>query len=97
MDHLLILLTLIGMLTTEQRRVRPKEFAQELKISLRKLRELFTLGAPITKIQGLVFINPDKFYAWLDRFERKGGPGVFQRRGVSAPKNADVNRATAVK
>jgi hypothetical protein len=58
MEHLTTLLLttllffgLIGMLTTEQRRVRPQAFAKELNISIRKLRELFTLGAPVTKIQ----------------------------------------------
>ena len=53
MEHQLItlfFLGLIGMLT-EQRRVRPQAFAKELNISIRKLRELFTLGAPVTKIQ----------------------------------------------
>jgi hypothetical protein len=82
----LLPLLLLGMLATEQRRVRPAEFAKELGISLRKLRELFTLGAPITKIQGLVFVNPETFYRWLDGFERKGRPGIKGRRGVSDSK-----------
>jgi hypothetical protein len=67
---------------TAQRRVRPAQFAQELNISLRKLRELFTLGAPITKVQGLVFINPETFYEWLDKFERRGKPGIKGLRPV---------------
>jgi hypothetical protein len=69
-----------------QRRIRPAPFAKELGISLRKLRELFTLGAPITKVQGLVFINPDTFYAWLDNFEQKGSVGIKGRRGASVSK-----------
>jgi hypothetical protein len=99
MDHLttFVSLALVGMLVTERRRVRPKEFAQELNISLRKLRQLFALGAPVTKIQGLVLINPEKFYAWLDKFERKGVPGIKGRRGVSAAKIADVDRELTVK
>jgi hypothetical protein len=92
MEHQLItlfFLGLIGMLT-EQRRVRPQAFAKELNISIRKLRELFTLGAPVTKVQGLVFINPETFYNWLDRFERRGTPGTKGRRGVKVPKATDV-------
>lgn len=73
----------------QQRRVKPAEFARELGISLRKLRELFTLGAPITKIQGLVFINPDTFYAWLDTFEQKGSPGVKGLRGRPRNRSGD--------
>jgi hypothetical protein len=91
MEHLttLFFLVCVGMLTTEQRRVRPQAFAKELNISIRKLRELFTLGAPITKVQGLVWVNPEKFYAWLDKFERRGTPGIKGRRGVNAPKVTD--------
>jgi hypothetical protein len=78
-------LFLIGMLATEQRRVRPSAFAKELGISIRKLREIFTLGAPVTKVQGIVWINPEKFYAWLDQFERKGRPGIKGLRGAPKP------------
>jgi hypothetical protein len=66
----------------QERRVRPAEFAKELNISLRVLREIFTLGAPVIKVQGIVWINPEKFYAWLDGFERKGRPGVKGHRGL---------------
>jgi hypothetical protein len=97
MGTTLFFIVLIGMVVTEQRRVRPSEFAKELGISLRKLRELFTLGAPITKIQGLVFINPETFYRWLDGFERKGRPGIKGRRGVVVSKAIDAKSLAEVR
>jgi hypothetical protein len=78
---------------TVQRRVRPAQFAQELNISLRKLRELFTLGAPITKVQGLVFINPETFYEWLDKFERRGRPGIKGLRPIYRSKTTKREEA----
>jgi hypothetical protein len=64
--------------------------AAELGISIRKFRELMTLGAPICQVQGVIWIEPEKFHTWLDKFERKGTPGIKRTLGVKLTRGAAV-------
>jgi hypothetical protein len=56
--------------------------AAELGISIRKFREIQTLGMPYTQVQGVLWFEPDKVHAWLDQFARKGTSGVKRTRGL---------------
>jgi len=65
-----------------RRRVRASGMAEELHVSIRKFRELITLGLPFTQVQGIQWFEPEKVHRWLDQFERKGAPGVKRVRGM---------------
>jgi hypothetical protein len=56
--------------------------AQELGISIRKFREIQTLGMPFTQVQGVLWFEPEKVHSWLDTFARKGTSGVKRTRGI---------------
>jgi hypothetical protein len=78
--------------------------ARELEISIRKFRELMTLGMPYTQVQGVIWFEPDQVHAWLDQFARKGTSGVKRVRGrrvkdlkpdfAAVPFSALISRST---
>jgi hypothetical protein len=65
-----------------RRRVRAPVMAEELGISIRKFREIQTLGMPFTQVEGVLWFEPEKVHRWLDQFERKGTPGVKRVKGL---------------
>jgi hypothetical protein len=66
-----------------RRRVRAKVMADDLGVSIRKFREIQTLGMPYTQVQGVLWFEPELVHQWLDKFARKGTPGIKrQRRNV---------------
>jgi hypothetical protein len=71
----------------ERRRIRLLPMASELGISERKIRQLLLLGMPHTQLQGVIWCEPAKVHAWLDKFDRQGrAPGVKRVRGMKVPK-----------
>jgi hypothetical protein len=70
-----------------RRRIRAKEMAEELGVSPRKFREIVTLGMPYTRLEGILWFEPDKVHAWLDRFNRIGKIGIKRVKGVPVPKD----------
>jgi hypothetical protein len=61
--------------------------ASELGISERKIRQLLLLGMPHTQLKGLIWFEPSRVHAWLDKFDRKGrAPGIKRTRGVKINK-----------
>jgi len=40
------------------------------------------MGAPHTRLGGLIWFDPDELHVWLDKFNRKGSPGVKRTRGI---------------
>ena len=65
-----------------RRRLRAQEMAEDLNVSIRKFREFITLGMPLTQLQGIQWFEPERVHAWLDKFNRKGSPGVKRVRGI---------------
>jgi hypothetical protein len=65
-----------------RRRVRAHVMAQELGISLRRFREIHTMGLPYTQVGKIIWYEPSEVHKWLDRFARKGGPGVKRIKGM---------------
>lgn len=59
-----------------RQRLRAKPMADELDISQRKLAQLRAMGCPYTAIGNLVWFEPERVHAWLDKFTRAGKPGV---------------------
>jgi hypothetical protein len=57
--------------------------ASELGISERKIRQLLLLGMPHTQLQGVIWFEPSRVHAWLDKFNRNSrAPGVKRTRGI---------------
>jgi hypothetical protein len=56
--------------------------ARELGISIRRLREIHTMGLPFTQIGQIIWYEPSEVHKWLDRFARKGAPGVKRIKGI---------------
>jgi hypothetical protein len=65
-----------------RRRVRAQVMAADLGISIRKFREIQTLGMPFTQVQGVLWFEPVLVHEWLDKFVRKGTPGIKRGKGV---------------
>ena len=65
-----------------RRRVRAHVMAQELGISLRRFREIHTMGLPYTQVGKIIWYEPSEVHKWLDRFARKGAPGVKRTKGI---------------
>jgi len=67
----------------ERRRIRLLQMASELGISERKIRQLLLLGMPHTQLQGVIWFEPSRVHAWLDKFNRSSrAPGIKRTRGV---------------
>ena len=67
----------------ERRRIRLLPMASELGISERKIRQLLLLGMPHTQLQGVIWFEPSRVHAWLDKFNRNSrAPGVKRTRGI---------------
>jgi hypothetical protein len=49
-------------LEKSRRRVRAKEMAEELGVSPRKFREIVTLGMPYTRLEGILWFEPEKVH-----------------------------------
>jgi hypothetical protein len=64
--------------------------AKELEVSIRKFRELQTLGMPYTQLQGVIWFEPEKVHAWLDSFNRKGSSGIKRVRGLKLAAREEV-------
>jgi hypothetical protein len=58
---------------------RVREFRAELSVSERHLRQMLADGAPHLKYRGTVWIDADRFYAWLNKFERKAKPRAAKK------------------
>jgi hypothetical protein len=57
--------------------------ASELGISERKIRQLLLLGMPYTQLQGVIWFEPARVHAWLDKFNRTSrAPGIKRTRGM---------------
>ena len=57
--------------------------ATELGISERKIRQLLLIGIPHTQLQGVIWFEPSRVHAWLDKFNRTSrAPGIKRTRGV---------------
>jgi hypothetical protein len=67
---------------SSRRRVRLHTMAAELGISVRKMREIHTLGLPFTQLEGLIWYEPEKVHAWLDKYSRVGSPGIKRVKGM---------------
>jgi hypothetical protein len=67
----------------QRRRFRMKQMADDLGISGRSMAKLLAMGVPHTKLGGLIWFEPDLVHAWLDKYNRKGAPGVKRVRGQS--------------
>jgi hypothetical protein len=65
-----------------RRRVRARLMAEDLGISIRKFREIQTLGMPYTQLQGVLWFEPALVHKWLDKFARKGAPGIKRGRAI---------------
>jgi hypothetical protein len=74
----------------ERRRVRADEMAQELRISIRRFREIHTMGLPHTQVGKTIWYEPIEVHKWLDRFARKGGPGVKRVKGLKVAESTTV-------
>jgi hypothetical protein len=75
----------LGALVTsgERRRIRLLPMASELGISERKIRQLLLLGMPHTQLQGVIWFEPSRVHAWLDKFNRTSrAPGIKRSRGM---------------
>ncbi len=87
--------------TLARERVLAKEMAAQLKMKLRAFHKIKTYGMPFTQIGGMIWYEPAKVHAWLDKFEREGAPGVRYRRhaAVLAPpkRNRQSTRELAAK
>jgi hypothetical protein len=67
----------------ERRRIRLLPMASELGISERKIRQLLLLGMPHTQLQGVIWFEPSRVHAWLDKFNRTSrAPGIKRTRGM---------------
>jgi len=66
----------------ERRRIRLPAMAGELGVSVRTMRGILAMGAPHTRLGGLIWFDPDELHVWLDKFNRKGSPGVKRTRGI---------------
>jgi hypothetical protein len=75
-----------------RRRVRARAMAEDLDISIRKFREIQTLGMPFTKVQGVLWFEPALVHEWLDKFARKGSPGIKRARGVDLSQPAAASK-----
>jgi hypothetical protein len=75
---------------TQRRRVRLQQMAEELGVSGRTMSKLEAMGAPCTKLGGLTWFEPVLIHAWLDRYNRKGAPGIKRTRGA---KIAEITKA----
>lgn len=71
--------------------------AAELEVSIRKFRELMTLGMPYTQVQGVIWVDPEQVHGWLDKFERKGTAGVKRVRGLRVKDLKPELKAAAAK
>ena len=70
----------------ERRRIRLLAMASELGISERKIRQFLLLGMPHTQLQGVIWFEPSRVHAWLDKFNRKSrAPGIKRTRGMKLP------------
>jgi len=71
----------------ERRRIRLLQMASELGISERKIRQLLLLGMPHTQLQGVIWFEPSRVHAWLDKFNRTSrAPGIKRVRGLKVNK-----------
>jgi hypothetical protein len=72
----------VATLSAEPRtRVRKHTMMKQLDVSQRTFQTLMIHGMPYTRFRGLLWFEPAKIHAWLDRFERIGGPGIRRRKG----------------
>jgi hypothetical protein len=71
-------------------RVRSHAMAEQLGISIRKFREIQTLGMPFTQVQGVLWFEPASVHAWLDKFARKGTPGIKRQRTVNVNQKGEA-------
>jgi hypothetical protein len=71
-----------------RQRVRKKAMMDELDVSQTVFQKMMVSGMPYTRFKGLVWFEPDKVHAWLDKFNRVGAPGVRRLKGTSVPKEA---------
>jgi hypothetical protein len=56
--------------------------ARELRISIRRFREIHAMGLPYTQVGKIIWYEPSEVHKWLDRFARKGAPGVKRTKGI---------------
>jgi hypothetical protein len=69
--------------SAERRRIRLRPMASELGVSERKIRQLLLLGMPHTQLQGVIWFEPSRVHAWLDKFNRDSrAPGIKRTRGI---------------
>jgi hypothetical protein len=72
----------------ERRRVRADGMAQELRISIRRFREIHAMGMPYTQVGKTIWYEPIEVHKWLDKFARKGAPGVKRVKGLKVAEGA---------
>lgn len=65
-----------------RRRVRKQPMMLELDVSQRTFQKLMIMGMPRTEVGGILWFEPDKVHAWLDKFNRIGAPGVRRVKGL---------------
>ena len=54
----------------------------ELDVSQSTFQTLMVHGMPFTEFRGLLWFEPEKVHAWLDKFNRVGAPGIRRVKGV---------------
>lgn len=62
-------------------RVRKKQMMAQLGVSVSTFQVLMTHGMPHTRFRNLIWFEPSRVHAWLDRFNRVGAPGVRLYKG----------------
>ena len=67
---------------SHRRRVRKKTMMAELEVSQSTFQTLMVHGMPFTEFRGLLWFEPAKVHAWLDKFNRIGAPGVKRTKGL---------------
>ncbi len=78
--------------SNSRRRVRAKVMADDLGVSIRKFREIQTMGMPYTQVQGVLWFEPELVHKWLDKFARKGTPGIKRGTCKNAMVELNANR-----
>jgi hypothetical protein len=68
------------MALARRERVKAREMAKELNVSLRAFYNIKRLGMPYTQLGGNAWYEPAVVHAWLDQFNRSGSPGVKNKR-----------------
>jgi hypothetical protein len=53
---------------------------EQLEVSQGTFQSLMRKGMPYTRLGNIVWFEPAKVHAWLDRFNRTGAPGVRYNR-----------------